>query len=82
MATRLDLPRIRSCPKAWYQIWLLLSLLCSLPVYAVGEETTDIAEVSEIERAESVVANDIAESDLTLLSFLRSHLNLSQLPHR
>ncbi|MBF0657666.1 mechanosensitive ion channel [Psychrobacter sp. NG25] len=67
MATRLDLPRIRSCPRAWCQIWLLLSLLCSLPVYAVDEETTDIAEVSEIERAESVVSNDIAEPDTDIV---------------
>ncbi|PYE36426.1 mechanosensitive ion channel family protein [Psychrobacter fozii] len=67
MATRLDLPRIRSCPRAWCQIWLLLSILCSLPVYAVGEETTDITKVSEIERAESVVSNNIAEPEADIV---------------
>ena len=67
MATRLDLPRMRSCPRAWCQIWLLLSILCSLPVYAVGEETTNITTVSEIERTESVVSNDIAEPEADIV---------------
>ncbi|WP_352258994.1 mechanosensitive ion channel family protein [Psychrobacter sp. TB55-MNA-CIBAN-0194] len=67
MATRLDLPRMRSCPRAWCQIWLLLSLLCSFPVYAVGEETIDITKVSEIERAESIVSNDIAEPEADIV---------------
>ena len=68
MATYIDHSITRRCIKVWGQIWLLLSLLCSFPVYAVGEEITDITKLSEVESSESDVSDDLNASDGELIA--------------
>ena len=68
MATYIDHSITRRFIKVWGQIWLLLSLLCSFPVYAVGEEITDITKLSEVESSESDVSDDLNASDGELIA--------------
>lgn len=62
MATYFDHAIRRSCLKACGHMLLLLSIVCTLPVYA-AEEVTDITPALEIERTENDGANEPVVSD-------------------
>jgi len=51
MDTYLDRPRIRHLLRAWGQMVLLLSIFCTLPAYAAGEEVSGIAAALGVEDA-------------------------------
>lgn len=51
MDTYLDRPRIRHLLRAWGQMVLLLSIFCTLPAYAAGEEVSGIAAALGVEGA-------------------------------
>ncbi|GAB2630996.1 mechanosensitive ion channel domain-containing protein [Psychrobacter pocilloporae] len=52
MASYFDRPMIRRFIKAWGQMLLLLSIVCTWPTYAAGEELSGIATVLGVESAE------------------------------
>ncbi|MDN5665657.1 MAG: mechanosensitive ion channel [Psychrobacter sp.] len=52
MASYFDRPMIRRFMKAWGQMVLLLSIVCTWPTYAAGEELSGIATVLGVESAE------------------------------
>ncbi|WP_286708421.1 mechanosensitive ion channel domain-containing protein [Psychrobacter sp. UBA2514] len=52
MASYFDRPMIRRFMKAWGQMVLLLSIVCTWPAYAAGEELSGIATVLGVESTE------------------------------
>ena len=63
MASYFDRPMIRRFIKAWGQMVLLLSIVCTWPTYAAGEELSGIATVLGVESAEEATPDSDSAPD-------------------
>lgn len=58
-----DRATIRNFLKAWGQTFLLLSIICTSPAHAAGEEVASITAALGIERAEEVIPDNTLTSE-------------------
>ena len=63
MASYFDRPMIRRFINAWGQMVLLLSIFCTWPTYAAGEELSGIATVLGVESAEEATPDSDSAPD-------------------
>lgn len=63
MASYFDRPMIRRFIKAWGQMLLLLSIVCTWPTYAAGEELSGIATVLGVESTQEATPDSDSAPD-------------------
>ncbi|MGA6102537.1 mechanosensitive ion channel domain-containing protein [Psychrobacter pocilloporae] len=63
MASYFDRPMIRRFMKAWGQMVLLLSIVCTWPTYAAGEELSGIATVLGVESTQEATPDSDSAPD-------------------